>query len=67
MIAWRMFSVLFIIIIAFLSYLFHYLYTIPKSMATQFKLNTCKALTYFFNNYFQNLNLNQVELQDHPV
>ena len=36
-------------------------------MATQFKLNTCKALTYFFNNYFQNLNLNQVELQDHPV
>ena len=62
MIAWIVLSELFVLIIAFSSYLFHYLYTIRKSMATHLKLNTRKALDRFINNYLQNLKLNQAKL-----
>jgi hypothetical protein len=62
MIAWIVLSELFVLIIAFSSYLFHYLYTIRKSMATHLKLNTRKALYRFINNYLQNLKLNQAKL-----
>ncbi len=42
MTVWLMFSILFIFNIALLSCIFHYLYTIQKSLALHLKLNTCK-------------------------
>ena len=56
LIMWILFGTLFVIIIAFLLYIFHYLYQIWATITSTLKLNTRKALYTFISSFFRHHN-----------
>ena len=64
-IMWIVFGFLFVIIIAFLLYIFHYLYQIRATITSILKINTRQALCTFITTFLRHHNLNP-DLQAQP-
>ena len=62
LIMWIVFATLFVITIAFLLYIFQYLFKIPATLTTTLKLNTNKALFCFISTFLCNHTLNTPQL-----
>ncbi len=66
MIVWIVFAIVLIFTIAFISYIFHYLYNIRATIATILKLKSRKAVYTFISTFLTNYILHPPQIQNQP-